>query len=484
MTESSAVTEWLKTADRYADWSGVSAVVAGLGSSGFAAADALIRVGASVSVVEAATADDEGPLAERAQILEVLGARVQTGVDDDAALEADLLIPSPGLPPHHRWIAESRAGVVWSGEQLAWNLRVPGVPWLTVTGTNGKTTTVRLLAAMLEAAGHRCLAVGNIGVPLVEAVFADPQPDVLAVELSSFQLHFTRSVSAHSSALLNIAPDHLDWHGSLDTYVADKGRIYDGTQRAIVYNHDDPRTEKLATDADVVDGCRAVGITVGVPARSMLGVVDGTLVDRAFVADRATHAVEIVDAQQLPVGGLHNVQNVLAAAALARSFGAPLSAVKEAAVGFQLDAHRGQTVGSVGEVVFVDNSKATNVLAADVALSAAQGGVVWIAGGLAKGGTFDDLVIRHRERLRAVVLLGADRGLIRDALRRHAPEVPVIEVSDGETDPMTHAVRSAAAAAQPHDTVLLAPACASMDQFRDYEARGRAFDSAVTRLRR
>jgi UDP-N-acetylmuramoylalanine--D-glutamate ligase len=135
-------------------------------------------------------------------------------------------------------------------------------------------------------------------------------------------------------------------------------------------------------------------------------------------------------------------------------------------------------------VVFVDNSKATNVLAADVALGAVPGSVVWIAGGLAKGGTFDDLVARHRDRFRAVVLMGADRGLIREALRRHAPEVPVIEVPDGETDPMTHAVRSAAAVARPHDTVLLAPACASMDLFSDYEARGRAFDSAVTRLRR
>ncbi len=484
MTESSAVVEWLKTADRYADWSGVTAVVAGLGASGFAAADALIRVGASVTVVEATPVGDEGPLAERSQILEVLGANVQTGVDAAAVLEADLLIPSPGIPPGHRWITEARAGVVWSGEQLAWNLRAPRVPWLTVTGTNGKTTTVRMLAAMVEAAGHRCLAVGNIGVPLVEAVFAEPEPHVLAVELSSYQLHFTRSVSAHSSALLNIAPDHLDWHGSLDTYVADKARIYDGTQRVIIYNHDDPRTEILATEADVVEGCRAVGFTLGVPARSMLGVVDGTLVDRAFVADRETQAVEIVDSGQLSVDGPHNVQNVLAAAGLARSFGVPLAAVKQAAVGFELDAHRGQTVGSVGDVVFVDNSKATNVLAADVALAAVPGGVVWIAGGLAKGGVFDDLVARHRERLRAVVLLGADRRLIRDALERHAPEVPVIEVPDGETDPMTHAVRSAAAAAQPHDTVLLAPACASMDQFVDYEARGRAFDSAVTRLRR
>jgi UDP-N-acetylmuramoylalanine--D-glutamate ligase len=178
------------------------------------------------------------------------------------------------------------------------------------------------------------------------------------------------------------------------------------------------------------------------------------------------------------------VQNVLAAAALARSFGVAVVDVREAITGFIVDAHRGQVVATVDAVRFVDNSKATNVHAAGVALEAAGDRVVWIAGGLAKGGSFDDLVRHHRQRLRAVVLLGADRALIADALARHAPEVPVIDVPDGETDPMTCAVHAAAAAAQPHDTVLLAPACASMDQFADYQARGRAFGSAVARLRR
>ena len=484
MTASSDVTRWLKTADRNADWSGVLACVAGLGASGFAAADALLRVGASVQVVEAAPLSDTGVTAERAQILQTLGAEVRMGVAGDAQLTADLLVPSPGIPPHHRWIAGARAKTIWSGEQLAWNLRPPDVPWLTVTGTNGKTTTVQLLADMLTAAGHRALAVGNIGVPVVEAVFADPQPDVLAVELSSFQLHFTHSVSAHSSALLNIAQDHLDWHGSLDGYIADKARVYDRTQRTIVYNHDDPLTERLAEDAEVVEGCRAVGVTLGVPARSMFGVVDGVLVDRAFIADRASRAVEICSAGDLPLRGSHNVQNVLVAAALARSFGASIPAIRDAAIGFAMDEHRGQVIDVVRDVGFVDNSKATNVHAAGVALGAAPGRVVWIAGGLAKGGSFDELVQAYRERLRAVVLLGVDRGVIAEALGRHAPEVPVFEVPDGDTDPMTSAVRAAAAAAQPHDTVLLAPACASMDLFRDYHARGRAFSSAVAQLRR
>ncbi|MCZ3386234.1 MAG: UDP-N-acetylmuramoyl-L-alanine--D-glutamate ligase [Actinomycetia bacterium] len=484
VTASSAAAQWLIAANRSSDWSGVRARVLGLGTSGFAAADALLRVGARVEIVESAQLSASDLLAERAQILSTLGARVVVGVDDGVSTECDLLIPSPGFAPRHPWITSAGAATVWSGEQLAWNLRNPAVPWLTITGTNGKTTTTQLLDAMLRASGLRSLAAGNIGVPLVEAIFAEPEPDVLAVELSSFQLHFTRSISAHSSALLNIADDHLDWHGSFDAYAAVKASIFERTQRAIVYNHDDTRTEVIAEAADVVEGCRAIGFTLGAPGRAMLGVVDGVLVDRAFGADRATHAIEIVDGAALPLTGAHNVQNTLAAAALARSYGVAIADVRAGVMGFEIDAHSGEVVATVGGVSFLDNSKATNVLAADVALTATVGQVVWIAGGLAKGGAFGELIGRHGPNLRAVVLLGTDRGLIAEALARHAPDVPVIEVPDGETDPMNHAVRAAAASAQPHDTVLLAPACASMDQFADYQARGRAFRSAVARLRR
>jgi UDP-N-acetylmuramoylalanine--D-glutamate ligase len=478
---------WLADAGRSSDWSGVSATVAGLGRSGFAAADALLRVGARVEVIETAVGGAT-ELDERAQILETLGATVRLGVGTDHVIDSSLLIPSPGLPPHHPWLRSARATVIWSGEQLAWQLRPEQVPWLTVTGTNGKTTTVQLVDSMLRAAGHLSATAGNIGRPLVEAIFAEPLPEVLVVELSSFQLHFTPAIHAHSSALLNIARDHVDWHGTFDAYTAAKARVFEGTRRSIVYNHDDSRTEQLAEDADVEEGCRAVGFTLGVPGRAMLGVVDGTVVDRAFVAERATHAVEVVDVASLPVEGPHNVANVLAAAALARSFGVSVSDVRSGALAFAVDAHRGDVVGVVDDVRFIDNSKATNVHAADRALAAAAeregSGIVWIAGGLAKGGQFDDLVLRHGARLRAAVLLGADRGLIADAIARHAPQVPVIDVPDGETEPMDHAVRAAAALARPRDTVLLAPACASMDQFTDYQARGRAFVDAVTRLRR
>jgi UDP-N-acetylmuramoylalanine--D-glutamate ligase len=362
------------------------------------------------------------------------------------------------------------------------------VPWLTVTGTNGKTTTVQLIDAMLREAGHRSLAAGNIGLPMAEAIFIEPQPDVFVVELSSFQLHFMsrdrRCIpSAHTSALLNLAPDHLEWHGSFEQYRSAKARVFEATQQTIVYNVDDPGTERLAESAEVVEGCRAVGFTLGVPARSMVGVVDGVLVDRGFVAERATHAVEIVNVAELADPTPHVVADTLAATAVARSFGVAIEHVRVAAVAFTLDQHRGETVADIDGVRYVDNSKATNVHAADVALSERES-VVWIAGGLAKGGRFDDLVQRHRGVLRAVVVVGADQDLIADAVRRHAPEVPVIPVSAGETDPMSDAVSAAARVARPRDTVLLAPACASLDQYPDYRARGRAFADAVARLRR
>ncbi len=479
----SDVSDWLATADRSADWSGVKATVAGLGDSGFAAADALLRVGARVEVIETRELTDNEVLLRRSQVLDALGASVIGGVAADRVSTTDLLIPSPGLPPHHPWIRDARASVIWSGEQLAWRLRPDAVPWLTVTGTNGKTTTVQMVDAILQRAGYASVAVGNIGVPMAEAIFLEPQPQVFVVELSSYQLHFTDAISAHTSALLNIATDHLDWHGSFGEYELDKSRIFDGTQHAIIYNHDDAVTERLAEQADVVSGCRAIGFTLGVPQRAMLGVVDGVLVDRAFVSNRSTHATEIVAVDDLPNRSSHLLADALAATAVARSFGASIDEVRDGIMGFALDDHRGALIDTVGQVSFVDNSKATNVHAADVALSSVDS-VVWIAGGLAKGGSFDDVVAKHAARFRAVVVLGQDQDLIAQALERHAPEVPVFAVPAGETDPMLQAVRAAAAAAHPQDTVLLAPACASMDQFADYRARGRAFADAVARLRR
>ncbi len=466
-----------------ADWSGRSVCVAGARVVGLAVSDVLLRRGATVTVVDAA---DAGVTRERAAILDLLGATVRLGDGETLPAGTDLLVVSPGFPPHAPIVRAAQEGgvEVWGDVELAWRLRPPGAaPWLCLTGTNGKTTTVRMLEAILAAAGHRAVAAGNIGLPLLDAVLADEPYDVLAVELSSFQLHYTTSVRPLASAVLNVAPDHLDWHGGLAGYTAAKGRVYAGTEVACVYNAADPVTEQLVRDAEVADGCRAIGFTLGPPPVGQLGVVDGLLVDRAFVVARATSAAELAAVGDVAPAAPHNVENALAAAALARAYGVPAGAVRDGLRAFRPEAHRITLVATIDGVGYVDDSKATNPHAAAASLRA-YAPVVWVAGGLAKGAAFDDLVLASRGRLRAVVLLGRDRAVIADALARHAPDVPVVDVTvtdTGVVDVMDRVVEAAGAIARTGDTVLLAPACASMDLFADYAARGDAFAAAVTR---
>ncbi len=472
---------------RTSDWSQVRATVAGFGVSGFAAADNLTHLGATVTALDEGTTETK---AEQAQLLEVLGATVRLGEGATDALPdaVDLVVVSPGWRPDHALLREAAArGVpVWGEVELAWRLRDPErpVPWLGVTGTNGKTTTVQMLDHILRAAGLRTAAVGNVGRPVVEAVM-DPAPyDVFAVELSSFQLHYTQSLSCEAAAVLNIAEDHLDWYSSMADYAADKGRIYERVQRACVYNVADPATEALVREADVVEGARAVGFTLGMPAVGMVGLVEEILADRAFVEERHTSAAELCTLGDLASQAPHFVANALAAAALARAHGVPQSAVRDGLRTFRPDGHRIATVAEIDGVTWVDDSKATNPHAAQSSLSAYDP-VVWVAGGLAKGARFDELVQAVGGRLRGAVLLGRDRHVIAEALSRHAPDVPVIDVGGGETDsehdPMARVVAAAADLARPGDTVLLAPGCASMDMFANYGERGDAFAAEVRR---
>ncbi|GAB2623412.1 UDP-N-acetylmuramoyl-L-alanine--D-glutamate ligase [Nocardioides ginkgobilobae] len=471
-------------------WDGVRAVVAGFGVSGFAAADNLTHLGAAVTALDERAEGKE----EKAELLEVLGADVRLGPGTTAALPTDLdhvdvVVTSPGWRPDSPLLVEARErGIpVWGEVELAWRLRHPDhdTPWLAVTGTNGKTTTVQMLDAILRAAGLRSVAAGNVGLPLVEAVM-DPVPhDVLAVELSSFQLHYTDSMSAESAAVLNVAEDHLDWYPSMEAYAADKGRVYERVQRACVYNVADPVTEQLVRDADVVEGARAIGITLGMPSVGMMGLVEDILVDRAFIEERSTSAAELCTVADLPSHAPHVVSNALAAAALARAHGVSQHAVRDGLRGFRLDGHRIAVVAEADGITWVDDSKATNPHAALSSLRAYDP-VVWVAGGLAKGARFDDLVQAVRDRLRGVVLLGRDADVVAEALARHAPDVPVIRVGNDETGvtggdhgPMGRVVAAAAQLARPGDTVLLAPGCASMDQFTHYGARGDAFAGAV-----
>jgi UDP-N-acetylmuramoylalanine--D-glutamate ligase len=475
--------DWLSDADRASEWSALSVVVAGIGVSGFAAADALLGLGATVTIVDEREGEAEN---DRARVLEILGAMVRLGPGSAARIpgNAQLVVTSPGWrPTAPLLVAAGREGVpIWGEVELAWHLRDLDrpAPWLAVTGTNGKTTTVRMLAEMLRASGLRATAAGNVGDPVVETVL-HPQPyDVIALELSSYQLHWVTSMTARSAAVLNVAPDHLDWHGSLAAYTADKGRIYRGVQAACVYNVEDPETEELVRAADVTEGARAIGVTSGIPRVGMLGIVDGVLADRAFVAERQTAAAELGTVADLVSSAPHNVTNALTAAALARSIGVPPVAVRDGIRAFRPDPHRIAVVATVDGISYVDDSKATNPHAAQASLSGFED-VVWIAGGLAKGAEFDSLVPAVRDRLRGVVLIGADRALLAQALARHAPEVPVVEVSETDNDVMDRVVAEAAALARPGSTVLLAPACASMDMFGNYAVRGDAFAAAVRR---
>lgn len=471
------------------DLDGAHVVVAGLGVSGRAAAEVLAAQGARVVPVD----DAAGDVLATAELL------AGTVLD-----RTDLVVASPGLAPHHPLLAAATArGLpVWSEVELAWRVRAVRAdgrpaPWLAVTGTNGKTTTVGMLESILTAAGRRTAAVGNVGTPVVLAA-TDPALDVLAVELSSFQLHFTHTMAAQASAVLNVAADHLDWHGSLDAYAADKGRIYERAEVACLYNAADPRTEQLVRDADVQDGAVAVGFTLGTPSVGQIGLVEEVLVDRGFARLRHTHAAELAtldDLRQLagPDGSVppHVVANALAAAGLALAHGVEPVAVRDGLRAFGPGAHRIETVAVVDGVAFVDDSKATNAHAASASLgSFPERSVVWVAGGLAKGARFEELVERRRDRLAAVVLIGVDRAPLREALARHAPDVPVVEVVPGEDGHvMTRAVAEARrlAAELPTlgagtRTVLLAPACASMDQFASYAARGEEFAAAARAL--
>jgi UDP-N-acetylmuramoylalanine--D-glutamate ligase len=474
---------WLAHADRRSPWPRAHVVVAGVGVSGFAAADGLLQFGARVTVLDDVLDD---LTSDRGKLLEVIGGSVRLGPGATAILpeDADLVITTgwPARTPLLRQAAE--CGVpIWSEVELAWRLSRPDkiVPWLGITGTNGKTTTTQMLESILAAAGLRTAAVGNIGRPISEIVL-DPQPyDVLAVELSSHQLHWSRSLAMHSAAVLNVQHDHLEWHGSYAAYRDAKATIYSGVQVSCVYNVADPVTEQMVEQAEVVEGARAIGFTLGIPGPSMVGVVDDLLVDRAFIEQRRDSALELAKVSDVSPAAPHNVANALAAAALARSYGVPAAAVREGLRSVRVGPHKIQTVLKRGGVSWVDDSKATNPHAADASLRAFNS-VVWIAGGQAKGTTFDELITSHRERLRGVVLLGIDRDIIAQALARHAPEVPTQVIEAADTRAMAQAVAAAASLARPGDAVLLAPGCASQDMFTDYAARGDAFAAAARAL--
>jgi len=456
--------------------------VAGLGVSGPPAARALAARGAQVIVLD--SADDE-VRRRRAAGLAPLGIKVLLGgAADDAGVPPGtaLVVTSPGWRPDAPLLAAAAAaGIPVIGDvELAWRLRPvladgTSQAWLGVTGTNGKTTTVRMLAAMLAAAGLRAAAAGNVGTSAVEAVTEAGPYQVLAVELSSFQLHWSSSLRPLAATVLNLAADHIDWHGDLESYARDKGRIFaPGT--IAVCNAEDAWSRRLVSEARGLS--RVIPFRLGPPGPGEFGVSGGALVDRAFGGQ-----VVLAPVGDVQPAAPHNVANALAAAALARAYGVDPAAVGAGLRAFEPEPHRITRVAEVGGVAYVDDSKATNPHAAAASL-AAYPSVVWVAGGMLRGepADVDDLVRRAAGRLRAAVLLGRDRGLLAQALARHAPDVPVVELAGTDTGTMDRVVTEAAALAVPGDTVLLAPAAASLDMFASYGARGDAFAAAVRAL--
>ncbi|WP_278101417.1 UDP-N-acetylmuramoyl-L-alanine--D-glutamate ligase [Microbacterium proteolyticum] len=480
----------------YAEWRGLKVAVLGLSVTGFSAADTLAELGADVLVVT------ERADPEYARLLPVIGAELHVGPLDTvpdalAGFAPDVVLASPGFPPSHPlivWAQES--GIpVWGDVELAWRVRdkvvrPDGRPadWVLITGTNGKTTTTRLTAEMLVAGGLRAVPVGNIGTPVLDAIRDPAGFDVLVVELSSHQLWYLNlqsgpeALSPHAAVCLNLADDHLEWHGSFAAYRDAKAGVYARTRVACVYNKADVATREMVEEAEVVEGARAIGFDLGVPGPSDLGVVDGILVDRAFLEERATSALELTTVADLAEQGLsapHVVSNILAASALARSLGVAPADIHDALDRFRLDPHRIQVVAAHRGVTWVDDSKATNPHAAGSSL-AAYPGAVWVVGGLLKGVDVADLVRARGAGTRAAIVIGTERGEIVAAFERHAPAVPLFEVDHTETeDVMARVVELAADVARDGDTVLLAPAAASFDQFASYSDRGERFARAV-----
>ncbi|MCV7145008.1 UDP-N-acetylmuramoyl-L-alanine--D-glutamate ligase [Mycobacterium riyadhense] len=410
-----------------------------------------------------------------------------------------LVVTSPGFRPEAPLLAAAAAaGVpIWGDVELAWRLDAAGCygpprRWVVVTGTNGKTTTTSMLHAMLIAGGHRSVLCGNIGSPVLDVL--DQPADLLAVELSSFQLYWAPSLRPEAGAVLNIAEDHLDWHPTMDEYTAAKGRALTG--RVAVAGLDDSRAAALL---DAAPAPVRVGFRLGEPAAGELGVRDGRLVDRAFADD-----LVLLPVASIPVPGPVGVLDALAAAALARSVGVPAAPIADAIAAFRVGRHRAEVVAVAEGITYVDDSKATNPHAAEASVLAYPR-VVWVAGGLLKGASLDTEVARIASRLVGAVLIGRDRAEVAEALSRHAPNVPVVQVVTGEdvemhataevfvasvtkvddagetigTRVMTAAVAAARKMAKPGDTVLLAPAGASFDQFAGYADRGDAFAAAV-----
>ena len=442
---------------------GAQVIVFGAGTTGKPTADFLRDSGAEVLLVDEAIA----------------GPGIVSSLEGVDLTKCTFAVVSPGWRTDHPLITIARAeGVALLSEiDLAWRVKLERNPeqrWIALTGTNGKTTTVQMVEAILVAAGLNAMACGNVGTTAIEAVLRSDL-EMLVLELSSFQLEWSTEARFESVAILNIAEDHIDWHGSFEAYVRAKFKIADRARRIILNKG----------DSVILEGSRNLTIPItyfslDVPSNHEIGLVENLIVDREFVAADAEALFELSDiSPTVP----HNVLNAMAAAGLARSVGVATKPISRALKDFKIDHHRLEEVDVREGITWIDDSKATNPHAALAALQS-QMKSIWIAGGLAKGASMDALVATAKDRIKAAILIGKDAPLIESALKKSAPSIPVVT-----TNPQLRGIevmRSAVQAAKSHavegDVVLLAPACASMDQFKNYAERGDCFAQAVKEL--
>ncbi len=393
-----------------------------------------------------------------------------------ALAQVDFAVVSPGWKVDNPLILQlKKAGIsIISEIDLAWRVKQeikPHQKWLALTGTNGKTTAVQMAEAMLVADGQNALACGNIGLTAIEAVI-NSDAEILILELSSFQLEWSVEAQFVSVAILNIAEDHIDWHGSFDNYANAKFKITNNAESVILNALDSAIIKRAKNLAHPI-----IWFTLEIPKPHQIGLVENLIVDRAFVSDEAEALFELSDINPAVP---HNVLNAMAAAGLARSVGSKAESIAQALRNFKLDHHRLEVVAERDGVFWIDDSKATNPHAAMAALNS-QLKSIWIAGGLAKGATMDELVKNCSSRIRSAILIGSDAPLIAKALEENAPEIPIHHVNEysDPLDLMKKVVALAGELAQSGDAVLLAPACASMDQFKNYAERGQLFAKAV-----
>ncbi len=449
-------------------------LILGAGVTGSALAQSLTRRGAVVAV-----ADDK----------QIQDSPFDTFLSDDIDVhEWESVVVSPGWKPSHALIQKFvAAGTPLTNEiDLAWQIKQEEVPhqrWFAITGTNGKTTTVEMTAAAMRAGGLHAIACGNVGDTVIDAVESKDKFDVLVLELSSFQIHWMQSAQFTASAILNIADDHTDWHGTFEEYARTKISLLDSSSTGILN----------ADDGEVVKRCsawkgRKVFFSLDTPGPGEIGVVEEFLIDRAFVAD-PQEAAMICELTEIKPTVPHNVSNALAAAGLARAAGVDHEHIRSALASFTPGRHRIEEVLTHSGVTWIDDSKATNPHAAAASIMSALS-VVWIAGGLAKGARMDELIQRCSKRIKAAILIGEDRELIAQAIREKAPHIAVVQIDtpssyhigSADNSLMEDVIEAARGFAVEGDTVLLAPACASMDQFTNYADRGDRFAQAVKKV--